>query len=82
MPESLWGLRAAELGGDFYTIGGEDREERVVASIHRLTCSSRLCKWTTINPHLKVARYKTAVIPLMNFYCTPTTPSKKFYELL
>ena len=35
MPESLWGLREAELGGDLYTLGGEDREEEVVASIHR-----------------------------------------------
>ena len=82
MPESLWGLRAAELGGDLYTLGGIDRDHKEVASIHRLSCSSRVCKWTTINPKLKVARYATVVIPVMNSFCTPTTPSKKFYELL
>ena len=35
MPESLWGLREAELGGDLYTLGGEDRDHKQVASIHR-----------------------------------------------
>ena len=35
MPESLWGLRAAELGGDLYTLGGKDRDHKEVASIHR-----------------------------------------------
>ena len=80
MPESLYGLRAVELGGDLYTLGGENRDDKEVASIHRLSCSSRVCKWTTINPKLEVARYHTVVIPVMNSFCTPTTPSKKFYE--
>ena len=35
MPESLWGLREAELGGDLYTLGGKDRADKEVASIHR-----------------------------------------------
>ena len=77
MPESLWGLRAAELGGDLYTLGGEDRDEEVKRSIHRLSCSSRVCIWTTINPQLEVARYATVAIPVMNSFCTPTTPSTK-----
>ena len=58
MPESLWGLRAAELGGDLYTLGGKDRDHKEVASIHRLggldmvgtNHNEGICQWVNLAP--------------------------------
>ena len=69
MPESLYGLRAVELGGDLYTLGGENRDHKEVASIHRLSCSSRVCTWTTMTQQLKVARNSLIAIPVIDSLC-------------
>ena len=82
MPKKLTGLSAAVLGGDLYTIGGFDGNYGnygnggvYQTAIHRLSCSSRVCTWTTMNQHLKVARGALIAIPVMDSVCTPTTPT-------
>ena len=65
----------ARFGGDIYTFGGLPSGRTGETAIHRLTCSSRVCKWTTINQQLKVAKWDTVAIPVMDSLCIPTTPT-------
>ena len=65
----------ARFGGDIYTFGGLPSGRTGETAIHRLTCSSRVCKWTTINQQLKVAKWNTVAIPVMDSLCIPTTPT-------
>jgi hypothetical protein len=73
MPEKLTGLSAVEIGGDLYTIGGEsyDGFYRYTTAIHRLSCSSRNCTWTTMTKVLKDARTGSVAIPIPKSFCVP-----------
>ena len=55
MPKKLYGLSAVVLNGDLYAIGGYDGNDDQTA-IHRLSCSSGNCAWTTMDQELKVGR--------------------------
>ena len=51
-----------EMEGDLYVIGGFDGET-VQNSIHRLRCSSGICRWTTMKQELQVSRsYPIAIL--------------------
>ena len=56
MPKKLKGLSAVVLNGDLYTIGGRDENGDYQTAIHRLSCSSGNCAWTTMDQELKVGR--------------------------
>ena len=71
MPKSLGGHSAVQFGGDLYTIGGLPNAYQ--KEIQRISCSSRVCTWTTINQQLKVGRSWTVAIPVMDSLCIPTT---------
>ena len=81
MPKRIRSLSAAVLGGDLYTIGGYSPDSIGLrkfpgsgeTEIQKLSCSSRVCTWTTINQQLKVGRWITVAIPVMDSLCTPTT---------
>ena len=79
MPKKLSGFSAVVLEGDLYTIGGYSPVEHGITAeqtaIHRLSCSSRVCTWTTMNQHLKVARGTPIAIPVLDSLCSPTTPT-------
>jgi hypothetical protein len=77
MPKRIEALSAAEIGGDLYTIGGYSPDDagKKQTEIQKLTCSSRVCTWTTISQSLKVGRSYPVAIPVMDSLCTPTTPS-------
>ena len=55
MPKRLERLSAVVLGGDLYAIGGLSGNDKQTA-IHRLSCSSGNCAWTTMDQELKVGR--------------------------
>merc|ERR1712008_303873 len=57
MPKRIHGQAAVELKGDLYTIGGysPDGGGGTLTTINRLSCTSYVCTWTTINQELKVA---------------------------
>ena len=69
MPKKMNDHSVVEIGGDLYTIGGGSGSGKH-SEIHRLSCSSRVCTWTTINQQLKVGRYFTVAIPVMDALCT------------
>ena len=69
MPRKVGGHRGIEIGGDLYTIGGSD-ESDYHTEIQKLSCSSQVCTWTTINQQLKVGRWFPVAIPVMDALCT------------
>ena len=56
MPKKLRGLSAVVLNGDLYAIAGQDENGDYQTAIHRLSCLSGNCSWTTMDQELKVAR--------------------------
>ena len=77
MPKRIEALSTAEIGGDLYTIGGYSPDDagKKQTEIQKLSCSSRVCTWTTISKSLKVGRSYPVAIPVMDSMCTPTTPT-------
>merc|ERR1712008_484108 len=73
MPKKLRGLSAVVLNGDLYAIGGYDGNYQT--AIHRLSCSSGNCAWTTMDQELTVARYFYIAMAVPNDLCIrPTLP--------
>ena len=73
MPKKLYGLSAVVLSGDLYAIGGYDGNYQT--AIHRLSCSSGNCAWTTMDQELTVARYCHIAMAVPNDVCIrPTLP--------
>ena len=71
MPKKLGFHSAVEIGGDLYTIGGYSPDGGTQTAIHRMSCSARVCTWTTMTQELKVARYETVAIPIPKSFCVP-----------
>ena len=69
MPKKLKGLSAVVLNGDLYTIGGRDENGALQTAIHRLSCSSGNCSWTTMDQEFKVARGYLAAMAVPNDLC-------------
>ena len=69
MPKKLKGLSAVVLNGDLYTIGGRDENGALQTAIHRLSCSSGNCSWTTMDQELKVARDDQVAMAVPNDLC-------------
>ena len=87
MPKKLRYHSTVEIGGDLYTIGGysidDPRDYRWQSAIYQMSCSSSVCKWTTMTQELKVARQSSVAIPIPKSLCVPTTTtttSKQFYK--
>ena len=71
MPRKIRSLSAVEIGGDLYTIGGYSNDgSGYQTAINKISCSSRVCTWTTINQQLKVGRGIPIAIPVMDALCT------------
>ena len=72
MPKKLRRHSAVQIGGDLYVIGGYQGEHiGDQSAIYKLSCFSRVCKWTTMNQELKVARSWTIAIPIPKSFCVP-----------
>ena len=63
MPMANGAHAVVEVGRDLYVIGGHD-DGGNLKEIQKLSCSSRVCTWTTINQQLKVARRTAVAIPI------------------
>ena len=71
MPRKIRNHTVVEIGGDLYTIRGHSNDgSGYQTEIQKLSCSSWVCTWTTINQQLKVARIQTVAIPVMDALCT------------
>ena len=69
MPKKLESLSAVVLDGALYVIGGVDENGDEQTAIHRLSCSSGNCAWTTMDQELKVARGAQVAMAVPNDLC-------------
>ena len=67
MPKTLSGVSAVVIKGDLYAIGGYGGNSQT--AIHRLSCSSGNCSWTTMDQELKVARDFLVAMAVPNDLC-------------
>merc|ERR1719350_498426 len=66
LPKAMYGFSMLEMNGDTYVIGGESSSAYDKSSIYKLSCSSGLCSWTTLNQQLKVGRAWLVAMPVQN----------------
>ena len=63
-----------EIHGEAYIFGGYDGDKSdgsyYNSAIYKLTGSSGICSWSTLNQELKVARYYHVAIRVPNNFCT------------
>ena len=69
LPKALYGLSMLEIHGDAFVFGGRYRGTSLNSALYKLTCSSGICSWSTLNQELKVGRFVTVVIPVPNTLC-------------
>ena len=69
LPRALWGHSMVEVGENLYIIGG-DSDDDYLKEIHKLTCVSGSCSWTTLTQQLKEERMNVVAIPVMESFCT------------
>jgi hypothetical protein len=67
LPKALNGISIVEVQGDAFLFGGYGGGYNL--AIYRLTCSSGICCWSTLNQELKVPREYTVVIPVPDNFC-------------
>lgn len=70
LPNKLAAHSSLEINGDLFVFGGQDETGYPQSAIHQLTCSSGICRWSTVNQSLKVARPKLIAIPVPDIFCT------------
>ena len=82
MPKALYGHSMLEIQGDLFLFGGRDENHNQQSAIYKMSCSSGVCSWTTINQELNVARYYLVAISVPDYFCLEdggnwgsTTPS-------
>ena len=80
MPKELSGHSMLEIQGDLFVFGGSSSV--IQSEIHKMSCSSAVCSWTTINQELKVARNDLVAMSVPDYFCLEgggnwgsTTPS-------
>ena len=68
MPKELSGHSMLEIQGDLFVFGGFD--DSYQTEIHKMSCSSEVCSWTTINQELNVARCCLVAMSVPDYFCT------------
>ena len=81
LPEALFGPGMLEIHGDAFSFGGREATMNdFISAIYRLTCSSGICCWLTINQELKVPRLNPVVIPVPDNFCLEERESTTIEE--
>ena len=71
MPKTLYGHSILEIQGDLFVFGGYSSDGySYQTEIHKMSCLSEVCSWTTINQELKVARLYLVAISVPDYLCT------------
>ena len=68
MPKELWTHSMLEIQGDLFVFGGGSSGQQ--SAIYKMSCSSGVCSWTTINQELNVARIWTVAMSVPDYFCT------------
>ena len=69
LPKAICGFSMLEMHGDVYAVGGKG-SGGYQSAIYRLSCSSGLCSWSTLNQQLNVARAYPVAIPVQDNFCS------------
>ena len=73
MSKKLYHSSAVQIGGDLYIIGGlSNSKSDYQTAIHRMSCSDRVCTWTTMSQELKVVRQDLVALEIPKSFCIPT----------
>ena len=61
-----------EIQGDLFVFGGvgSDENYNYESAVHKMSCLSEVCSWTTINQELQVARINLVAISVPDYFCT------------
>ena len=70
MPKRLDRHSMLEIQGDLFVFGGWDENLNEQLAVHKMSCSSEVCSWTTINQELNVARGFLVAIAVPDYFCT------------
>ena len=70
MPKALLGHSMLEIQGDLFVFGGSDENWNMQSAVHKMSCSSEVCSWTTINQELNVARNSLVAMTVPDYFCT------------
>ena len=68
MPKVLYGHSMLEIQGDLFVFGGYSSGYQ--SEVHKMSCSTGVCSWNTINQELKVARSFLVAISVPDYLCT------------
>merc|ERR1719319_694530 len=78
MTKTLYGSTAVQIEGDLYIVGGVSNDGYgSQTAIHRMSCWSRNCTWTTMTQELKVARADSVAIAIPKSFCVPSIGFEK-----
>ena len=71
MPKALRSHSILEIQGDLFVFGGYSSNGwNQQSEIHKMSCLSAVCSWTTINQELKVARESLVAMSVPDYFCT------------
>ena len=70
MPKVLYGHSMLEIQGALFVFGGRDENGGYQTEIHKISCSSGVYSWTTINQESKIARSLLVAISVPDYLCT------------
>ena len=69
LPKDLYAFSILEIQGDTFLFGGIDSGGSSSA-IYKISCSSGICSWATLNQGLKNARFNAVAIAVPDYFCT------------
>ena len=69
LPKALNSHSMLEINGDAFIFGGYFGSSNYNSAIYKITCSSGICSWSTLNQELKVAREYFVAIPVPDTFC-------------
>ena len=69
LQKGLYGHSIVEIQGDAFLFGGSSGNYNYNSAIYKLTCSSGICSWSTLNQELKVGRRYHVAIPVPDDFC-------------
>ena len=67
MPKTLYDHSMLEIQGDLFVFGYSSGYQ---TEIHKMSCLSGECSWTTINQELKIARENLVAMSVPDYFCT------------
>ena len=68
LTKGLYDISIVDIQGDAFLFGGYG-DGGLNSAIYRLTCSSDICSWSTLNLELKVGRIFSVAILVPDYFC-------------